>query len=99
MKTLKVTYIVPGTDAPSARVEAHGTGDNLGSLVFSNGQAEKDLPAGKYVLRWRAKGVAPNTEYTIKITAPPESVFDPVPPKRSTKKGNIEAQRTFTILP
>jgi hypothetical protein len=97
MKTLKVTYEVPGTDITSAAVEDHKTGANRRELALVDGRAEIDLQAGKYVLRWRAKGVQPSTAYTIKITAPPEAQFDPQPPKQSTPKGKIEAQRTFTI--
>lgn len=99
MKTLKVTYQVPNADATSAAVEDHGTGANRGELVLVNGKAELDLAPGKYVLRWRAKGVQPSTAYTIKITAPKEAEFDPQPPKQSTPVGNIKAQKTFTINP
>jgi hypothetical protein len=97
MKTLKVTYEVPNTDVTSAAVEDHGTGANRRELALVDGKATLSLAAGKYVLRWRAKGARPSTAYTIKITAPKEAEFDPDPPKKSTASGNVEAQRTFTI--
>lgn len=97
MKTLKVTYEVPNTSVTSAAVEDHGTGANLQELALVNGKASLSLAPGKYVLRWRARGARPSTEYTIKITGPKEAEFDPQPPKKSTPSGNIEAQRTFTI--
>jgi hypothetical protein len=97
MKTLKVTYEVPNTNVTSAAVEDHGTGNNRRELELVDGKASISLAAGKYVLRWRARGARPSTAYTIKITAPKEAEFEPQPPKKSTPSGNIEAQRTFTI--
>ncbi|HEX8273282.1 MAG TPA: hypothetical protein VF615_11635 [Longimicrobiaceae bacterium] len=99
MKTLKVIYQVPNADATSAAVEDHGTGANRRELMLVDGKAELDLAPGKYILRWRARGVRPSTEYTIKITAPKEAEFDPQPPNKSTTLGNIKAQKTFTINP
>lgn len=97
MKTLKVTLIVPGTSVTSVGVKPHGVPGPPSSLSQSGDEFTTRLDPGKYLLLWRARGGRPSTEYTIKITAPAEAVWEPHPPKRTTPSGNVAAQHTFTI--
>jgi hypothetical protein len=96
VKTLTVVFEVPGTTVTSVAVESEETERRV-ELPLVGGQAETTLPAGSYVLRWRAEGGQPDTEYTIEITSPPEAVWAPDPRERTTPKGRAAGQEPFRI--
>ncbi|HEX6369180.1 MAG TPA: hypothetical protein VF006_09620 [Longimicrobium sp.] len=97
MPTLKVTYIVPNCDVTKIAVEDFPSGNNRRELNLTDGKGDMELSPGTYALSWQAQGAAPDSEYTIEITAPPEVVFKPNPRKRCTPEGDIVAQQVFTI--
>jgi hypothetical protein len=90
MPKLKVNYEVPGTDVTQIFL------DDV-EFPIIDGKAETTVNSGKHVLRWRAKGARADTEYTIKITAPTEAIWEPDPRKIATSEGEVRARHTFTI--
>jgi hypothetical protein len=96
MPTLKVTYAVPNTSVTDIVLEEFDTSERHPLKGSGEDKTVEIVTGTKYILRWRANGAKPSSEYTIKITAPEKLEWEPDPPKKSMPDGKIRAQHTFT---